>query len=269
MSTLWMANTRIFRFEDVIKSIGTNRGWQVSLFVLLLWYLASATGFFPESVFPSPKQVLQAFVEEVTNGRLWRDIYASIFRLLCGFLIAVFIGVPMGICLGAYPQLRAYGFPIINFLRNISTLAWIPFAVLWFGIGDSPVIFLVFLGAVLPLSLSVCLAVPNIPRIFFRVAQDSQLTSKEVLFKIILPALGPQIVSALRLCMGLCWIILVAAEMVAGRDGLGFAVWDARNGLRNDILAMEMLIIGALGICLDKVMMRLTLLPSLRWGYER
>jgi ABC-type nitrate/sulfonate/bicarbonate transport system permease component len=84
-----------------------------------------------------------------------------------------------------------------------------------------------------------------------------------------LPAIAPQVITGLRVTAGLSWLVVVAAEMIAGTDGLGFAVWDARNGLRIDLLAATMVVIGAIGVALDRLLVRLTMLPSVRWGYER
>jgi NitT/TauT family transport system permease protein len=243
----------------------------VSGFVVLglLWALVAALGIFPESLFPSPLSVARGLLEELSSGRLLTDIVASLFRVGVGFLLAVLIGLPAGLLLGHSALARAVALPVVNFLRNLSPIAWIPFAILWLGIGDAPVIFLIFGAAVLPIVLSTTAAVANVPSVWFRVARDFGLSGPNLLLQVTLPAVAPQIVTALRVSAGLSWMVVVAAEMIAGQDGLGFAVWDARNGLRSDLLAATLLVIGSIGVILDRMLLQLTTIPSLRWGYER
>jgi NitT/TauT family transport system permease protein len=125
------------------------------------------------------------------------------------------------------------------------------------------------MAAFFPVVLSTTAAVANIPSVFFRVARDLGIEGARLLREVTLPAIAPQVITTLRVTAGLSWLVVVAAEMIAGRDGLGFAVWDARNGLRIDLLAAEMLVIGAIGVGLDRVLVQLTRIPSVRWGYER
>lgn len=153
--------------------------------------------------------------------------------------------------------------------RSLSPLAWIPFAILWFGIGDLPAIFLIFLASFFPLVLATLAAVASIPSVYFRVARDYGFGNTELLTQVTLPAIAPQVITALRVTAGLAWLVVVAAEMIAGRDGLGFAIWDARNGLRMDLLVAGMIVIGVIGVGLDRVLLRLTKIPSVRWGYEQ
>ena len=164
---------------------------------------------------------------------------------------------------------RAALLPILNFFRNLSPLAWMPFAILWFWVGDAAAIFLIFLSAFFPVVLATLAAVANIPAVYFRVAETYGLHGFQKVVQVTLPAIMPQVITMLRVTAGLCWLVVVAAEMIAGRDGLGFAVMDSRNGLRMDMLVAEMIVIGLIGVALDRVLVRLTKIPSVRWGYER
>jgi NitT/TauT family transport system permease protein len=237
--------------------------------VAAVWTLVWATGVFHESSFPSPFSVLRAFALEIRTGRLANDLIISLFRVTCGFSIAVLMGIPMGVWLGQKVTPRLALLPIVNFFRNLSSLAWIPFAILWFGVGDASTIFLIFLAAFFPVVLATLAAVASIPAVYSRVAHDYGLSGLEKLIRVTLPAIMPQIITTLRVTAGLSWLVVVAAEMVAGRDGLGFAVMDARNGLRIDLLLVEMITIGLIGVAIDSVLARLTKIPSVRWGYER
>ncbi len=247
--------------------------WALSLPVpivgVAIWAILAATGPFPESLFPSPWAVAVALVEETASGRLWRDTIASLFRVGAGFALAVVLGVPAGIALGHRVRLRAAFIPAVNFFRSLSPLAWVPFAVLWFGIGDRPPIFLIFLTSFPPLVLTSAVAVTAIPSVFFQVGRDHGMMGWELMMHVTLPAIMPQLITALRVTAGLAWVVVVAAEMLAGRDGLGFAIWDARNGLRTDLIVCSMIVIGTIGVVVDRLLATLTRIPSVRWGYER
>jgi len=236
---------------------------------ILIWAALSALRVFPESAFPSPLAVGRGFVEEITSGRLFNDIVASLFRVTVGFVLAAVTGIPLGLVLGNHVISRTALLPAVNFFRNLSPLAWIPFAILWFGIGDVPAIFLIFMASFFPIVLATIAAVASIPSVYFRVARDYGIRGSELLTKVTLPAILPQVITALRVTAGLAWVVVVAAEMIAGRDGLGFAIWDARNGLRMDLLVAGMVVIGIIGVAIDRILIQLTRVPSVRWGYER
>jgi NitT/TauT family transport system permease protein len=241
----------------------------VLLVVLIVWFALAALRFVPESTFPGPIAVAQAFGEEFTSGRLAKDLVASLYRVTLGFLLAVAGSVPLGLLLGHQAQARTALLPAVNFMRNLSPLAWIPFAILWFGIGDTPAIFLIFLSSFFPLTLAVAAAVANIPAVYFQVAREYGLAGPKLLAGVTLPAIMPQVITALRVTAGVAWMVVVAAEMIAGADGLGFAIWDSRNGLRTDIMVAVMFVIGTIGVLIDRLLVRLTEMPSVRWGYER
>ena len=241
----------------------------VGAVMVAIWTIVWRIGIFPPSAFPGPLAVLRGFGEEVRSGRLFSDLITSLFRVTCGFSLAVMTGLPAGLWMGQKEVARTAFLPIVNFFRNLSPLAWIPFAILWFGVGDASPIFLIFLSAFFPVVLATMAAAANVPTIYSRVAKDFGMSDLEKLMRVTLPAIMPQVVTTLRVTAGVCWLVVVAAEMIAGRDGLGFAVTDARNGLRTDILVVEMIVIGVVGVGIDRVLEQLTRIPSIRWGYER
>jgi len=241
----------------------------VALVALVIWAALSHFEVFPSSSFPSPKDVAHGFVEKARHGSLLDDIVASLFRVLMGFGLAVTLGLPLGLWLGLRARARVALLPAVNFFRSLSPLAWIPFAILWFGIGDIPSIFLIFMTAFFPMVLATSAAVSSIPTVYFRVARNYEIQGVEFLTQVTLPAIAPQVITALRVTAGLSWVVVVAAEMIAGRDGLGFLIWDARNQLRPDLVVVGMVIIGLIGVVIDRLLVRLTQMPSVRWGYER
>jgi NitT/TauT family transport system permease protein len=255
--------------EEILSPKTRFLPFVVLLAGLSLWAALSFFQVFPESLFPSPMEVARGFGEEVRTGRLLNDTIASLFRVTTGFVLSVVSGIPLGLWLGHQARARRALLPAINFFRNLSPLAWIPFAILWFGIGDVPAIFLIFMASFFPIVLAAMAAYSSIPSVYFRIAENYGYRNRELLTEVTLPAIMPQVITALRVTAGLAWLVVVAAEMIAGRDGLGFAIWDARNGLRMDLLVVGMIVIGIIGVAIDRLLVQLTRIPSVRWGYER
>jgi NitT/TauT family transport system permease protein len=237
--------------------------------LLATWTACSRAKVFPEGMVPSPLEVVRGFGEEVRQGRLYDDLVASLYRVCVGFLLSVALGVPVGLLIGLKAQASEMLLPTINFFRSLSPLAWIPFALMWFGLGDPPAIFLIFMTSFFPMALATAAAVSSIPNVYFRVARDHGLQGSELLTHVTLPAILPQVITALRVTAGMSWVVVVAAEMIAGREGLGFLITDARNQLRPDLLVVGMIVIGLIGILLDRLLVQLTRIPSVRWGYEK
>jgi len=241
----------------------------VLLGALLVWYLVAYFDLFPAYALPSPGAVFKSFQEELETGRLANDIVASLWRVAVGFVTSVILGVPVGLWLGQHLHARNAFVPMLNFFRFLSPLAWIPFAILWFHIGDKPAVFLIFMATFFPLALATMAAVASIPTIYFRVAKDYHYKGIDLLTKVTFPAVLPQIITALRVSYGIAWVVIVAAEMVGCQDGLGYGIWEARNGLRLDAAVCYMIVIGLLGMGIDRLLAQLTKLPGVRWGYER
>lgn len=162
--------------------------------------------------------------EEIAAGRLVNDIIASLWRVAIGFAISVFFGVPIGLWLGLKGRARQAFVPMLNFFKFLSPLAWIPFAILWFHIGDKPAVFLIFMATFFPLTLATMVAVATIPNIYFRVAKDYHHKGLELITRVTFPAVLPQIITALRVSYGISWVVIVAAEMVGCQDGLGYGI---------------------------------------------
>lgn len=236
---------------------------------IFAWYLVSYLQLVPAYQLPSPMDAVNSFREEFAAGRLINDIIASMWRVTVGFVISALLGIPAGLWLGQHAVSRQAFLPILNFFRFLSPLAWIPFAILWFHIGDKPAVFLIFMATFFPLVISTMTAVAGIPNIYFRVARDYNYKGRELLTKVTFPAVLPQIITAMRVSYGIAWVVIVAAEMVGCQDGLGYGIWDARNGLRLDTATTYMLVIGLLGLAMDKLISQLSKMPNVRWGYER
>lgn len=235
--------------------------------LLALWHysvLWSGT-----KVFPSPYDVEKGMAELLKHHVLWGDIVDSLRRVAIGFGAAVMIGVPLGLVLGWYPAINQVVNPTMQILRPISPIAWIPVAIIFFGVGDRAAIFLIFLGAFFPIVVACINGVSNVPSVFRRTGRNFGLTPPQLLARVLLPAALPQILIGLRIALGIAWLVVVAAEMIAVDSGLGFLIIDSRNsGKRYDLVVAAILIIGFIGLVLDFGFRRLEKLRSVRWGFR-
>ena len=225
--------------------------------VVLLWW--SLVDFYNinEKVFPGPVIVFGSFWQLLVDGSLLKHTVASLYRVTVGFYLAAMLGIPLGILIGRFLVVQKLLNPVIQFLRPISPLAWIPLAMLWFGIGDNPAIFLIFLACFFPLVVSTTIAVGSINKVYFQVASNFNFSHTGNLFKIIIPAIIPDLVTALRLTISIAWLVVVAAEMIAVQSGLGYLILDSRNALRMDYVMVGMIVIGMIGLMLDYVVKQL------------
>jgi NitT/TauT family transport system permease protein len=237
--------------------------------LIIAWELTVRLGGLNTNSLPGPSQVFFSMIELIGNGALFKHTAASLFRVTAGFYLAAALGIPLGIVLGRSHVAALLFNPVIHFLRPISPLAWIPLAMLWFGIGDQPAVFLIFLSSFFPIAVSTAVAVQSINPTYFHVAANFDFSRAEVIKKVVIPAIIPDIITALRLTVTIAWIVVVAAEMIAVQSGLGYLILDARNGLRMDYVLDGMIVIGLIGILLDSIMRRLGQIDSASWGIRQ
>jgi NitT/TauT family transport system permease protein len=220
-------------------------------------------------LFPTPLDVLRGVAELIRKGLLVKYVVASLFRVTYGFGLAVLVGVPVGLTLGWYRRAFAAFNPLTQILRPISPIAWIPVAILWFGVSDAAPIFLIFLASVFPITVSATAAVQNIQPVYLRAARNFGLSRSQLFRLVVLPSCLPQIITSVRIALGVAWLVVVAAEMIAVNSGLGYLIIDARNaGKRYDLVVAGMGIIGIIGLVLDVLVRRLEKFDEVRWGYS-
>jgi NitT/TauT family transport system permease protein len=221
-------------------------------------------------IFPTPWQVLTGTYELLEEGTLFEHIGASLFRVGVGFALAVALGVPLGLLMGWVAGVHTLLNPIVQILRPISPIAWIPIAILWFGVGDVSPIFLIFLSSVFPIVVQTVAGVHTIDRQYLRAARNFGVSRTKLFTQVVVPAVLPQIIVGMRISLGVAWLVVVAAEMIALRSGLGYLIIDSRNaGNRYDLVIAGMAIIGLTGLALDGSMRRLERMKRVRWRYGR
>jgi NitT/TauT family transport system permease protein len=231
--------------------------WQVAV-------MRSAT-----HILPSPWGVVLGIGDLLRHGLLFRYVVASLFRVSWGFSLAAILAIPLGLIIGWYRRPEMALNPLVQVFRPISPLAWIPLAILWFGVGDAASIFLIFLGSFFPLLLTAINAVRSIPAVYVNAGRNFGLRPTDLIFRVLYPSVVPQLLIGLRITLGVAWLVVVAAEMIAVDSGLGFLIVDARNaGNRYDLVVAGMVIIGLIGLLLDTGMRSLEKVKSFRWAYS-
>ena len=235
--------------------------------LLVLWnYMVHWTG---SKVFPSPGDVERGMAELFRKGVLLSYIGDSLRRVALGYGAAIVLGVPIGLTLGWYPAAAQVVNPVIQMVRPISPIAWIPLSIVWFGVGDKAAVFLIFLASFFPIVVAAMNGVRNVPSMYRRAGRNFGLVPTQLLAKVVFPAALPQVIIGLRIALGIAWLVVVAAEMIAVDSGLGYLVIDSRNsGKRYDLVVAAMLMIGLIGLALDIGFRRLEKLKSVRWGFR-
>jgi NitT/TauT family transport system permease protein len=198
-------------------------------------------------------QTLQSFPELWNLGKLQKAIAASGYRLGGGMLIAIAIGVPIGIIMGRSKRFRDLSNSAFQFLRMISPLSWMPIAVFVFKAWDDSIIFLIAIASIWPVIFSTAAGLSKVDPAWFKVARNLGATPIQMLTRIILPAISFDIFTGIRLALGVAWVVLVPAELLGVTSGLGYAIKDARETLSYDQLTAMVLTIGIIGYTLDTI----------------
>lgn len=240
---------------------------------LVVWELAQRLGFFStfnwESLLPPPLEILTTFWTLCLTGELFLHAGASLARVLIGLAFGVVAGIVLGALIAWVRLIEDLLDPIVRMARHVPPLAWIPLSILWFGIRDESAVFVIFIGAFFPMLLSTFSGVRNVDRGLLEAASTLGVTSTAaVIRRVLIPAAIPFLISGLRISLGMAWMTVVAAEMVAITSGLGFLIMDGRQLFRMDKVIVGMIVIGVIGYAIDStfVWLERRLLP---WRLER
>jgi NitT/TauT family transport system permease protein len=241
-----------------------------TLLAILLGVWWSSVLWTKSVIFPTPLDVITGARELIQDGTLWDHIGASLMRVGTGFALAVAVALPLGLWMGRVEIVYITLNPVFQILRPISPIAWIPIAILWFGVGNMSPIFLIFLASVFPMIVQTAAGVHTIEQRYLRAAENFTVSRRKLFRQVIVPAVLPEMIVGMRIGLGVAWLVVVAAEMIALRSGLGYLIMDSRNaGNRYDLVVAGMIIIGIIGLSLDGIMRRLEGLRCVRWKYAK
>jgi NitT/TauT family transport system permease protein/sulfonate transport system permease protein len=221
---------------------------------LIAWETLASTDLINAVLLPAPTTLLSAAADLMRSGALARHVGASIERVLVGFALAAFVGLTLGVALGWFRILSDFFKPLVEALRPIPPIAWTPLAILWFGVGNAPSYFLVFIGAVFPVFVSTYSAVRNIERTQINAALCLGATPRMLIWDVLIPGALPVIFPGLRIALGVGWMCVVAAELIAAQSGLGYMIQQSRLLLQTQYVVTGMAVIGLIGFAMNAVM---------------
>ncbi len=220
--------------------------------IVAVWELVVVTTRPDVSLLPPPWEVAKTFVGLAASGVLFEDAGISLARVLSAWLLSALAAIPLGLAMGRSHRLERLIDPVVELFRPISPLAWIPLAILWFGIGESGKIFIVFIGTFFPTLLATVAGVKGIDPVLVYAGQVLGCRDSASLFRrVIFPAALPSIVVGLRISFGTGWAAIIAAELVAARSGLGYLIANGMEILRADTVLVGMVVIGVMGVAFD------------------
>jgi NitT/TauT family transport system permease protein len=255
-------------------------GALVPVLLLILWEGGARAGLFSEVLLPSPTAVAikwwaylmpmqpqeagRSYLAWLVSGELLHDAYSSLFRVIAGFLIGAGLALPLGLLMGASTRIYDLFNPLMQILRPIPPIAYIPLAILWFGLGNPPSFFLIAIGAFFPVLMNTIAGVRQVDGIYLRAARNLGVNQWTMFTRVILPAATPYILAGVRIGIGTAFIVVIVSEMIAVNDGLGFRILEAREFMWSDKIIAGMITIGLLGLFIDTAVSRLNN-HLLRW----
>ena len=239
------------------------RGWVLPILGILLLEGVVRAGVIPDYVMPPPSELLFSFID-VAHGPLWDDITASLLRVIAGFVIGTSLAVVVGSLVGLSRNAEAYLDPTFQALRSVPSLAWVPLLLIWIGIDESSKVTLISIGAFFPMYLNLVAGIRNVDRKLVEVGTLYQYSRVRMVAKIILPAALPSVLTGLRSGLSMAWLCVVAAELLAATNGIGYMLTDGRETSRPDLVLVAIITLAVMGKISDSLL-KLLELKALYW----
>ncbi|MCM3408542.1 ABC transporter permease [Metabacillus litoralis] len=244
--------------EEIPKSwylVGIGSAF-IGLF--LIWYLLSIMGVVKEVFLPSPFVVIESLFTSLADSDFWNQIGISVYRVFMGFLLACIIGIPLGIFAGTFKIAESIVVPMSEFIRYMPAAAFIPLIMVWAGIGETAKILVIFIGCFFQLLLMVAEDTSRVNKDLLSASYTLGAKRGQVISKVIIPAILPKLMVTMRLIMGWAWTYLVVAELVAANSGLGYTIMKAQRFLDTELIFVGIIVIGLLGLVIDRCFALLT-----------
>lgn len=225
--------------------------------VIVIWaILTTFTGLIPSYFLPSPSEVFESFESLLMNGQLFSDTSLTLMRVVLGLAVSALIGIPLGILMGWSKTFKDLSSLLMGILRPIPPIAWIPFAILWFGVGLESAIFIIFVGSVFPILINTMDGVKRVDKVLLESAYTLGASPSQALRKVVIPASLPSIITGLKVGVGVGLMCTVAAEMIGSNSGLGYLIFTSTSMLDTGSAIVGMLIIGIIGLSADYLFSR-------------
>lgn len=253
---------RLLRWNDGLTRFALS--WPFPLAVLLVWYLAAEYEWLPPQILPPPSMVASTFVELVQTGELPDNLWISLWRVLAGFLAGGLGGVALGVLMGLSPTAKDYLYPTFRLVAQVPSIGWLPLLMMVVGIGEALKIILISKAAFVPIALNTYKGLQGVSTRFIEVARVYRFTRWQLLSKVVFPAALPQIWNGIRYGLTHAWLALVAVELLASSEGLGFMIVYGRQLYQLDVVLAAVIVVGAIGFALDKIL-AVTEQRLLRW----
>ncbi|MCC7105513.1 MAG: ABC transporter permease [Chloroflexi bacterium] len=264
-TTTLKAPPKIFRTPQA-RRVGSILAWLFPFACLLTaWYFLAASGTYPRNFLPSPLAVWEALRDNAADGTLWKHISASLSRLSLGIVVSLLMGVSVGMIMGLNRGVAEFFEPLTSFMNALSGIAWVPLAIVWFGLGQGAVTFILWNSIFFLVMFNTLLGVKAVPRVFMNACLTMGGSKWRVVRDVMLPGAMPNIILGIRMGIGFGWRALIAAEMIGATSGLGFMIFDASYFHRSDVILSGIMVIGVIWLATD----RLILSPLERRTIER
>jgi NitT/TauT family transport system permease protein len=249
----------------------TRRAVVTLLVVAALYEAVARSGLFPAVLLPSLLTVAHTLVGLIADGTMLVHAAATLARVTVGFALAVVIGLPLGVVMARFRPVEQFVMPLVSALMPIPSLAWVPVFILWFGLGNTVTILIVFYAAMFPMLLNTWTGVRAVNPLWLRAAGAMGANERALFWKVIIPGASPFVITGLRQAFLRAWIAVVGAEMLAASDfGLGWVIFDAKEFLNTDVMMASLLVIGTIGYAFERLVFgSLERFTVLRWGMVR
>jgi NitT/TauT family transport system permease protein len=254
---------------DTIRTI--RRGATTVLVIAALYEVIARSNYFPAALLPTVPTVWRTLWTLLADGSMLQHAAHTFYRVLFGFALAAIIALPLGIMMGRWRPLERFVLPLATVLMPIPSLAWVPLFILWFGLGNTTTVLVVFYAAAFPMLLNAWSGVRSVNPLWLRAAGAMGARENALFWKVILPGAAPFVIVGLRQAFLRAWIAVVGAEMIAASDwGLGWMVFDAKEFLNADVMLASLVVIGCLSFAFERVVFgSLERATVLRWGMVR
>jgi NitT/TauT family transport system permease protein len=253
------------------RTRSTLRATVTIVVALALYEAVARAGYFPPALMPSLTKVWSALIGSLADGTMLWHAASTLYRVLVGLALAVAVGLPLGILMARWKPIEHFFMPLVSALMPIPSLAWVPVFILWFGLGNTVAILIVFYAALFPMLLNTWSGVRSVNPLWLRAASAMGADEHALFWKVMIPAASPFIITGMRQAFLRSWIAVVGAEMLAASDwGLGWVIFDAKEFLNADVMLAALVVIGCIGFVFERLVFgSLERFTVYRWGMMR